>query len=92
MELNVHSTMHLYDVVFEHNLYCVVPLAIFIFLHSAHIMCICILCGSGNKQRLFPYIALTERFLQPKRSVFSARYELNVGLKFGLIVCIQRVN
>jgi hypothetical protein len=79
MELNVHSTMHLYNVVFEHKFYCVVPLAIFIFLRSAHIMCLRILCGSWNKQRLFPCTALTDRILQPKRNVFSARYELNVG-------------
>jgi hypothetical protein len=63
MELNVHSTMHLYYVVFEHNLYCVTPLAKFIFLRSEHIMYLCVLCGSQNKQRLFPYTALTDRFL-----------------------------
>jgi hypothetical protein len=30
---------------------------------SAHTVYLCVLCGSENKQRLFPYIALTDRFL-----------------------------
>jgi hypothetical protein len=34
------------------------------------------LCGSENKQRLFPYTALTDWFLWPRRSVFTARYGL----------------
>jgi hypothetical protein len=37
---------------------------------------ICVLCGSQNKQRLFPYTALTDWFLLTRRSVFTARYEL----------------
>jgi len=37
-----------------------------------------VLCGSENKQRLFPYTALTDRFLWPRRSVFTARYGLDV--------------
>ena len=28
-----------------------------------HAQCICVLCGSENKQRLFPYTALTDWFL-----------------------------
>ena len=33
---------------------------------------LCILCGSQNKQRLFHYTTLTDRFLKPKRSVHCA--------------------
>jgi len=32
-------------------------------LRSAHTVHLCVLCGSQNKQRLFPYTALTYRFL-----------------------------
>jgi len=32
-------------------------------LRSAHTVYLCILCGCENKQRLFPYTALTDRFL-----------------------------
>ena len=32
-------------------------------LPSAHTLYICVLCGSQNKQRLFPYTALTDWFL-----------------------------
>ena len=31
-----------------------------------------VLCGSENKQRLFPYTALTDWFLYPRRSVYCA--------------------
>jgi hypothetical protein len=31
-------------------------------LRSAHTLYLCVLCGSENKQRLFPYTALTRRF------------------------------
>jgi hypothetical protein len=34
--------------------------------------CICVLCGSQNKQQIFPYTALTDWFLQPRRSVYCA--------------------
>ena len=37
-----------------------------------------VFCGSQNKQRLFPYTALTDWFLWPKRRVFTARYGLGV--------------
>ena len=30
---------------------------------SAHTVYLCVLCGSGNKQWLFPYTALTDWFL-----------------------------
>ena len=32
-------------------------------LRSAHTVYLCVLCGSENKQRLFPYTALTDWFL-----------------------------
>jgi len=32
-------------------------------LRSAHTVYLCVLCGSENKQRLFPYTALTGWFL-----------------------------
>jgi ribosomal protein S26 len=34
-----------------------------IILRSAHTVYLCVLCGSQNKQRLFPYTALTDWFL-----------------------------
>jgi hypothetical protein len=39
---------------------------------------LCVLCGSENKQRLFPYTALTDWFLLARRSVFTARYVLGL--------------
>jgi len=33
------------------------------FLRSAHTVYLCVLCGSQNKQRLFPYTTLTDCFL-----------------------------
>ena len=32
-------------------------------LRSAHKVYLCVLCGSENKQRLFPYTALTDWFV-----------------------------
>jgi len=32
-------------------------------LGSAHTVYLCVLCGSENKQRLFPYTALTDWFV-----------------------------
>jgi hypothetical protein len=43
---------------------------------------LCVLCGSENKQRLFHCTALTDWFLEPRRSVFTARYELILLIKF----------
>jgi len=50
-----------------------------IILRSAHTayMYLCVLCGSENKQRLFPYTALSGWFLWPRWIVFTARYGLN---------------
>jgi len=41
-------------------------------------VCIYVLYGSQNKQPLFPYTSLTAWFLQLRRSLFTARYELNL--------------
>jgi hypothetical protein len=35
----------------------------YIILRSAHTVYLCVLCGSQNKQRLFPYTALTDWFV-----------------------------
>ena len=35
----------------------------YIILRSTHTVYLCVLCGSQNKQRLFPYTALTDWFL-----------------------------
>jgi hypothetical protein len=35
---------------------------------------LCVLCGSQNKQPLFPYTILTDWFLSQRLSVFTARY------------------
>jgi hypothetical protein len=35
----------------------------FQILRSAHTVYLCVLCGSQNKERLFPYTALTDLFL-----------------------------
>jgi len=32
----------------------------FTFLRSAHTLYLCVLCGSQNKQRLFPYTTLID--------------------------------
>jgi hypothetical protein len=37
-----------------------VPKYIVVILHSAHTVYLCVLCGSQNKQRLFPYKTLTD--------------------------------
>jgi len=36
---------------------------LYIILRSAHIVYLCVLCGSENKQPLFPHTALTGWFL-----------------------------
>jgi hypothetical protein len=50
-----------------HKFYVLSTLCIYVFLY-----------GSRNKQRLFPYTALTDRFILTSRSVFTARYKRNV--------------
>jgi len=44
--------------------YCAVRTgSLYIILRSAQTLHLCVLCGSENKQRLFPYTALTDWFL-----------------------------
>ena len=44
--------------------YCAVRTgSLYVILCSAHIVYLCVLCGSENKQQLFPYTALTDWFL-----------------------------
>ena len=44
--------------------YCAVRTgSLYIILRSAHTVYLCVFCGSENKQRLFPYTALTDWFL-----------------------------
>jgi hypothetical protein len=45
-------------------------------VRSAHTVYLCVLCGSQNKQRLFDCTELTDWFLQPRWSVFTARHVL----------------
>ena len=43
--------------------YCAVRTgSLYIILRSAHTVYLCVLCGCENKQRLFPYTALTDWF------------------------------
>ena len=51
--------------------------SLYIILRSAHTVYLCVLCGSENKQRLFPYTTLTDRFLQPRGAVFTNAYNPN---------------
>ena len=39
------------------------PGLMFNILYTAHTVYLCVLCGSENKQRLFPYTALTDWFV-----------------------------
>jgi len=44
--------------------YCAVRTgSLYIILRSTHTVYLCVLCGSENKQRLFPYTTLTDWFL-----------------------------
>ena len=45
---------------------------------------VCVLCGSENKQRLFPCTALTDWLLWTRRGVFTARYGLGLLIPFIL--------
>ena len=54
-------------------------------------MYLSVLCGSENKQRLFPYTALTDWFSQPRRSLctFTTRCEINISVQFRLILVFK---
>ena len=49
---------------------------------------LCVLCGSENKQRLFPYTTLTDWFLWLRRSVFIARYGLDLYIWYIYLAAI----
>jgi len=68
-------------------------------LRSAHTLYLCFLCGSENKQRLFPYTALTGWFfITDTECVYCAvRFAFKCRLQIPLIVsispnacCVQR--
>jgi len=52
---------------------------------------LCVLCGSENKQRLFPYTALTDCLVEQRRSVFTARYGLDVYIKLMFSIRLVQV-
>ena len=59
--------------------YCAVRTgSLYIILRSVHTVCLCVLCGSENKQRLFPYTALTDwsvRITETERVYCAVRAE-----------------
>ena len=58
--------------------YCAVRTkSLYIILRSAHTVCLLVLCGSENKQWLYPYTALTDWFYNWD-GVFTARYGLGL--------------
>jgi hypothetical protein len=59
-------------------------------LPSAHTVYVRVVCGSENKQRSFPYTTLTDLFLYARRSVFSARYEIDTYINSGLSKSLKR--
>ena len=46
-------------------------------------------CGSQKKEQLFPYAALTDWFLQPRLSVFTARYGLGIYMQCRLTLVFR---
>jgi hypothetical protein len=62
-----HSINWLIFVTETECVYCTVLTgSLYIILRSAHTVYLCVLCGSDNKQRLFPYTTLTDWFLKSK--------------------------
>ena len=53
---------------------------------SAHAVCLCILCGTQNKQPLFPYTALTDWFLYWTQTVLSVWEELDSYIRVWLLI------
>ena len=52
---------------------------------SAHTLYLCVLCGSENKQRLFPYTALTDWFYNGE-GLFTVRYGLDLITELNLVL------
>jgi hypothetical protein len=60
----LHSIKWLVFITETECVYCAVRTgSLYIILRSAHTVYLCVLCGSQNKQRLFPYTALTDWLL-----------------------------
>jgi len=73
------------------SVYCAVRTgSLYTILRSAHTLYLCVLCGSENKQRLFPYTTLTGFY--NRRRVFTARYGLGLYIQFHVLptqcVCV----
>ena len=79
--ISLHSINWLVFITETECVYCAVRTGyLYIILRSAHTVYLCVLCGSENKQRLFPYTALTDWFLQLIRSAFTAQYGLDIHM------------
>ena len=53
--------------------YCAVRTgSLYIILRSAHTVYLCVLCGSENKQRLFPYTAWVDAFVESNAKLLPA--------------------
>ena len=73
--LTVNLQIYIYEIEFyclnyciyvpTHTAYPMIPPALTLtaILRSAHTVYLCVLCGSENKQRLFPYATLTDCFM-----------------------------
>jgi hypothetical protein len=59
--------------------------------HSVPRVHLCVLYGCQKKQRLFPYIELTESFLKPRRRMLNARYGPSLQIYFKLIFVLYQV-
>ena len=77
--ISLHSINWLVFITETECVYCAVRTgSLYIILCFAHTVYLCVLCGSENKQRLFPYTALTDWFLKPRRIVFTSLYGLDL--------------
>jgi len=72
--ISLYSIKWLVFITERESVYCAVRTGYLnIILRSAHtVYLLCVLCGSQNKQRLFPYTALNDWFLLPRGSVYCA--------------------
>jgi len=62
--ISLYSINWLVFITETERVYCAVRTgSLYIILRSAHTVYLCVLCGYENKQRLFPYTALTDWFL-----------------------------
>ena len=62
--ISLYSTNWLVFITETECVYCAVRTgSLYIILRSAHTVYLCVLCGSENKQHLFPYTALTDWFV-----------------------------